>query len=477
MNPEPVASARSRGRRALLAASIAAALHACGPGGGEQGSTGASPGPGAARNVILLSIDTLRADHLGCYGYARETSPALDALAQRGALFEDVVSSSSWTVPAHMSMLTGLYPRSHGVSTDAKELPAETTTLAEHLSGLGFVAGAIVNTGLLRKHGFPRGFVLYDVLNPRERAGADSAAGARASAPTIVARARAWLQARPERRFFLLLHLYDLHTDYAPRPEYLARFERPYSGTVTGTTTELRDYMMRAPGTRELGPEDARRLIDLYDAEIRQLDDAVAGLFATLDELGLAEDTLLVVTSDHGEEFLDHGDVLHGKTLHPEMVQVPLILVGPGVPRGARIRGQVSPVDLFPTIATLLGVSRPDGLEGLDLSAAWRAPAAWPPQRALFAETRSWPGHAEGSLHAAIRKDSWALHYDHLSGEKRLFHHDQDPGELTDLAARDPERVEALWRELEAFLANAKELEDQPISEEELEELRALGYR
>ena len=472
---------RTRVHSLLFSLSLVAPSLACRPGEAERPAENATSGfdlaPGVARNLILISIDTLRADHLGCYGYGRETSPALDALAKRGALFEQDISSSSWTVPAHMSMLTGLYPRSHGVDSGAKLLAPETITLAQHLSRLGFVTGAIVNTGLLRKHDFPRGFARYKLIAPAGKSWGASRNADSCSAPKILESAGEWMRANSRQRFFLFLHIYDVHADYSPLPEYLALFERPYSGPANGTTTQLQEYMLRPPGGEEWGSQEALRLIDLYDAEIRQLDDALARFFASLEELGVANETLLIVTSDHGEEFLDHGDVLHGQTLHTEVVHVPLILVGPGVPRGARFRGQVSPVDLFPTSTALLGLSALDGLEGLDLSSAWRAPSAWPAERALYSETRSWSGSPEGSLRGMIQRGPYALHYDRLSGKQQLFWHEDDPRELTDIAERDPQRVQALWRELEAFLAGAQELEDSPMTEDELKELQALGYR
>ncbi len=423
--------------------------------------------PGEPRNLILLSIDTLRADHLGCYGYDRETSPALDRLAASGVLFEEVTSSAPWTVPAHMSMLTGLYPRTHGVVDFRKELPKALTTLAEHLLAQGFATAGMVNAPMMRKVGFPRGFESYEYQHEPPRP----------DAPEILAAALDWMQRQGDRRFFLFLHLYDVHSDYSPGREYKKRFERPYGGAVRGINEELRGYCTLPAEERTWSQEDAEHLIDLYDAEIRQLDDTLAEFFGSLRSSGLLDRTVLAVTSDHGEEFLEHAGVLHGPTLHTEVLRVPLLLVGPAVPRGARFPGAASPVDLFPTFTSLLAVPAPPGLEGTDLTRAWREHGAWPRERAVFAETSSWIGSEEDAYRVAIRRGDYALHYDREREERRLYHRHEDPGEHRDVAGREPERLRELSLELEAFLEELQVLEDtRVISPEEAAELEALGY-
>jgi arylsulfatase A-like enzyme len=187
---------------------------------------------------------------------------------------------------------------------------------------------------------------------------------------------------------------------------------------------------------------------------------------------------LLVLTSDHGEEFLEHGAVLHGRALYREILHVPLILAGPGIPRGARYGGEVSPVDLVPTLLGALDLEAPAGVEGIDLSAAWRDPGAWPPRRAVFSETRSWAGSEQGDFRARIRRGPWTLDLDQRSGKRRLFHLEEDPAELADASSRHPDVARELWSELEGYLAGTRgPLESTPASQEELEALQALGYR
>jgi arylsulfatase A-like enzyme len=447
-------------RRSL--APILLALVGCGP---------STPPRETARSVILLSIDTLRADRLGCYGNERDLTPAMDALAARGALFTDSVASAPWTVPTHMSLLTGTHPATHRVDGHRRALPADLPTLAEHLAAQGFTTGAIVNAPLLnRRHGFTRGFRDWKLVPYSE-----TEVG---SAPEILATARAWIEARGEERFFLFLHVYDVHSDYRPAEPYRARYVAPYDGPADGTTDQLKAFRLREPDAPELGPADARHLAELYDAEVRQLDDVLAEFLDWIGESGRSADTLVVLTSDHGEEFGEHGDFLHGRTLHPELVDVPLLLAGPGVPVGARLDVPASSVDLVATATSLLGVPTPASNEGVDLSLAWRAAGRIDPARILFSESRSWMGREDEDVRSAVRSGPHALHHDSLTGGRRLYDHRRDPGEQLDLASEDPERAGELWDALEAYLTGARAAADETDAPtgQELGQLRDLGY-
>ena len=209
------------------------------------------------QNVLLISLDTLRADHLGCYGYERPTTPQIDALAARGVLFENAISTASWTVPSHMSMLTGLYPRTHGVGSWLKSLPDDVVTLAQVLSKEGVHTAAHVNTRLLGQNkGFARGFDSYKILNSKKN---DPGA-----APQIVDETITWLGERGAELFFLFLHIYDAHGDYLANAECTEEFVRPYTGPCTGKTPQLRAYR-RGEIDVTWDQEDAQHMIDLYD--------------------------------------------------------------------------------------------------------------------------------------------------------------------------------------------------------------------
>jgi arylsulfatase A-like enzyme len=416
------------------------------------------------RNLLLISIDTLRADHLGCYGYPRNTTPTLDRLAAEGVLFENATAPSSWTVPSHASLLSGRYPRSHGVQEPEHRFPDDVETLASLLEHHGYASRGIINVGLIWR--LSSGFRSYRSL--------PHATGPRGMASVVHATALRWLERRPERPVFLFLHHYDVHSDYVAQPRYERMFAEPYAGVADGTTEQLK--RVRGGGLA-LDAADAQHLANLYDAGIRQLDDALGDFLAVLRERELLEDMLLVITSDHGEEFLEHGDVLHGRTLHQELVRVPLIFWGDGLPRGLRVSQPVSLVDVMPTLTAQLGIPSPSGIEGISLDAYWREGSEAPDRGPIFSETSTWMGNTEEDFRHAVRSGAHTLHRDGRSGAYALYDLRADPLEQVDIAPREPERVAELRRELDRF-AQAERVPAPlaPLSDEETEELRRLGY-
>jgi arylsulfatase A-like enzyme len=415
-------------------------------------------------NLLLVSVDTLRAGLLGSYGYERPTSPAFDALAARGVVFERAMAASPWTLPSHASLLTGRYPSRHGVRRAGAALPADVPSWAAALREQGFTTAAVVNSHLLgRDSGLERGFddfVLVDEdVELRE--------------PSRVAEfAEGWLSLPRREPFFLFLHFYDVHSNYWSRPEYEAKFTRPYGGRLDGSTRQL---MAVREGRLTLRPADVRHLVDLYAAGIRQLDDVLARLVAVLEREGLLEHTLVVLTSDHGEEFLEHGDVMHGRTHFEEVLHVPLVFVGPGVPAGVRVPEPVSLVDVLPTALGLLGRPAPAGLDGRDLRPLWERPGASLGERWLFAEA-DWRNEEDDVLRA-VRSGHWKLVVNRRSGERRLYDLARDPRERVDVAAEHPDVVRRLEAALAEFAAGAREdAPAAPLTPEEIEKLRALGY-
>ena len=417
------------------------------------------------RLLVLISIDTLRPDHLGAYGYERATSPLLDAVAAVGVLFADVTTTSPWTLPAHASLLTGLYPNRHGVRSTGAVLPAEVATLAAELSAHSFRTAAIVNSVYLkREQGFDRGFDEY--LYVRELV------SQREPSRLITDRAVQWLERHGDGPAFLFLHYYDVHSDYASLPAYEASFARSYRGRADGTTRQLLRW--RHGQETSVRPSDADHLRDLYDAGIRQLDDELGRLFEFLAASGLADATLLAITSDHGEEFFEHGGVLHGLTQYRELVRVPWLLRGPGVPAGRRIEEPVSLVDVVPTLMSALAVPAPAGLDGLDLTRLWNGDGRLP-ERTLFsgADHNKRPPDAT----ASARRGRFCLHLDRPSGRLALYDLARDPGEKTDVAAQEPDVVSRLRAELAEREGGARAVAPRrELAPEEIEGLRSLGY-
>jgi hypothetical protein len=329
----------------------------------------AAPSPAGARahppidNVVLISIDSLRADHLGSYGYPRATSPTLDALAAQGVRFSHAVSATSWTLPSHMSMLTGRYPLAHGVLEDTDRLPDGIPTLAESLQGAGISTGGIVSMQFVgSSYGFGRGFDYYDDHTIPAKNEVDALRDE--PAPKVEELALRFLGDHQQRRFFLFLHFWDVHYDYVPPPPYDTMFDPTYRGSVTGE-----NFLDNPAVYKGMPAADLAHLLALYDGEIRWVDDHIAHIVAALDALGLADRTAIIVTADHGDEFFEHGFKGHRRTLYDEVVHVPLIMRIPGQ-ASAVVDTPVSLVDLMPTILELTGVPAPAGLDGTSVMAA-----------------------------------------------------------------------------------------------------------
>jgi arylsulfatase A-like enzyme len=427
---------------------------------------GCSGRPEPRRGVILLVIDTLRADRVGAYGYARDTTPGLDAMAARGVLFESVQSAAPWTIPSAATLLTGLYPRSHGVLTVGHPLPADVGTLASLLRDDGYATGAVVNLTMLRTvHGFSRGFDTFRVISQDQ--------AAEGAARRVNELALDWMERNARERFFLFVHHYDVHSNYTARPRYRRMFVEPYEGVANGTTKQLKRHRR---GEIRLDADDARHLGDLYDAGLRQLDDDLAQFFEALRARNLLEGVTVIVTSDHGEEFFEHGDFLHGRTLHRELVHVPLLFFGHGIPEGVRVVQPVSHVDVMPTIAALLGTPVPYPVDGVDLSAHWgKDPPRRP--RALFSEADNWHHRQGDNFRRAVRVDRFTLHLDANSGRYSLYDLERDPGEQTDLVESEAEVAAELRAQLDTFVAGGRDARAPvELSPEVIEELRSLGY-
>ncbi|MGH8311469.1 MAG: sulfatase, partial [Steroidobacteraceae bacterium] len=293
--------------------------------------------PAARRNasarpdIVLVSIDSLRADHLGAYGYARPTSPGLDRLAANGVRFEWAISTTSWTLPAHAALFTGLYDSAHGLVDDGLRLADAHVLLAEMLHDHGYhTAGFFGGPYLHPIFGFGQGFDVYESCMIPELA---SAASVRAdissetghalrdvTGPRTLAAVTRWLESVDERPFFLFVHLWDVHYDYVPPPEYVLGFDPGYTGTIDG-----RDYMGDPAIHAGMPARDREHVIALYDAEIRFTDDVLARILDALQARGRLGSAIVVVTADHGEGLGEHGETTHGMLVHDATQRVPLI--------------------------------------------------------------------------------------------------------------------------------------------------------
>jgi arylsulfatase A-like enzyme len=471
--PQPVRPPRGPFPATLVGAVLGAVL--------LTGSCGGGP-DGRPRNVILISLDTLRPDHMSCYGHERETTPNLDRKVAGGALFTDVTSVAPWTLPAHATMLTGLYPSHHGLKDHDARLSDKHVTLAEEFRDAGYETLAVVNTHNVGApqfqmlQGFEKSFYVQEIeVNP----GGVGKTKQRTfnSGPSVVSTAKDYLRDN-DRPFFLFLHFYDAHTDFTPKEEFFDRFVEPYSGRMTGHTGQLAGIRARGEGPT-LTEEDLRFLRQMYDAEICQLDDLLGRFFEWLDEEGLAQDTLFVVTSDHGEEFVEHGSVLHGTTQYEELLDIPLLMWGPGVPSGTVIDAPVSTIDIVPTILGMMDLPSRETRDGVDVSVLWKGGSL--PERLLFGEAdhnNVVDRQEVTDIRHMVREGSLKLHHNTATGQYELYDIDSDAGEQSDRSESRAQDVERLRLALEDFRATA--VEPEPVGAEmsaaDREKLDALGY-
>ena len=474
--------------------------------------------PGAKPEiVILISIDTLRADHLGLYGHHRFTSPTLDLFALEGSVFEDASSVAPWTLPAHASMLTGLYPLGHAVVDADSKLPEAIPTIAKLLGENGWKTAAAVNSAwLLRKtHEVTRDFDHFLFVQ--------EAVAARLPTTAITDQAIAWIRESKDSNLFVFMHYYDVHSDYTSLPRFENLMVSPYEGEADGTswqlnvqsmpdifieschtdfeeekcsfgsgeTTRLVDSSVRK---KKFEPEDIRHLEELYDAGIRQLDTELGRFFELLRAEHLLDSTRIIITSDQGEEFSDHGSFYHVETPYQEILHVPLIFRGPGIAAGRRIQAPVSLVDLAPTILAWAGVDAPIEIDGLDLSPllaqAHAENAAEDLTKRLnrrfqYGEATAgsqWESKIPGlvSVLSSIRKGPFKLVHSSLDDEVKLFDLGVDPNETTDVAVQNPEIAQTLRDKMarrKAELAGEASQQNRvELDPEDVERLRALGY-
>ncbi|NLH50998.1 MAG: sulfatase [Myxococcales bacterium] len=400
--------------------------------------------PAEIRNVLLITIDSLRADHVGCYGYPQPTTPTLDAFAHANVQFRNAYASSPWTLPSHASIFTGLYADTHGVGMVSRALTANSLLLGNVLKNHGYRTGAVVCAPLLsRTYGFQYGFEDYDtdLVAPTFKQARQVKVG-----PDVTERGLQWMEQNRRKPFFLFLHYWDVHYDYNPPPEYVRMFDPDYQGEIDGLGIHNRKDIVSG-----MDPRDLRHLVALYDGEIRYTDDAIGKLFAGLSELGLEQNTLVIVTSDHGEEFLDHGGIAHTRTCYEELIRVPLLIRVPWLPAGPRVvDGLTSLVDLFPTVLDLLGIKHKKlPLQGISLADAIRDGQTLP-DREIFAETKRGqlePTDREFRWAAVLAPDRWKLHRlgNGKNDLKRLvFDLRADPGETANRETDDPDRTRKL---------------------------------
>jgi len=469
------------------------------------------------QGVILVVADTLRKDHLSVYGYERETSPQLSRMASQGVLFKDVLSQATWTKVSMPSLMTSLYPRTNTVQDFTHRLPADAKTLAEVYREAGFATAGF--SSVLFNGKFTNLHQGYEEFHER---GSLEIERDSKTAWGYVDRAREWLRVHRSGPFFMVLHVFDPHDPYEPyRPWNTLWADPARKAEHEENMKKVREFI-RDPLMKQFGMPAREELVRAgidpgdyigyerawYDGSIRGMDAEIGRLLEHLRNLGLAEKTLIAFTSDHGEEFLEHGRMFHGQTVYGELTNVPLILYRPGaLPAGAVVERTVETVDLMPTLLALSGLPAPERMQGESLlplvsqaarpqqqaaspSSRWTAYAAEEASRPAFsqkARTLDFGGPPPHELAAyTVVLDGWKLIYnpERPEGwpEHELYDHRNDPLNRTDVAGEHPQVVERLAPLLKEWLAETEaaalsaEEAAEGLTEQELEKLRSLGY-
>lgn len=428
-------------------------------------------------NVLLIVLDTLRADRLGAYGSTRGLTPFLDELAASGVVFENAYAASSWTSPSIASLFTSRHPVQHGVVGFESVLGEGEATLAESLRALGFTSGGFsANFRIAEALGYGQGFDVWRayLTSPDERE-----AGPKVPARYVRQQALAWLSSvwdrEAPRPVFLYVHFMEPHSPYDPPDPVRERIVPRASPEEADTANAL------LVGLRfgDLSDQQVALLAELYDAEVATLDAELRTLFGELRATGFLEDSIVVVVADHGEEFREHGMLLHGITLFEPGVRVPLLLVGPGLDAGRRVAQPVSLLDVAPTLLDLLGAPAQEPFEGRSLLPQVRGQADDVPPRDILLDLAPKPDPKEVRTHSrGLVRGSRKLLVD-PDGRSRVFDLARDPAELA--ASGVKSEVSELVAALESERAELESRAGAPVPAAQLDaktrdDLRALGY-
>ncbi|MHC4457468.1 MAG: sulfatase-like hydrolase/transferase [Planctomycetota bacterium] len=397
--------------------------------------------PKEIRNVLLISIDTCRADYLSCYGYPRQTTPHIDAFAAEGVVFENTISPIPITLPAHASMLTGTIPPYHGVHDNSDyQLDQSNVTLAEILKDNGFTTGGIISAFVMdSEFGIDQGFDTYNDRFEQERKTAGDISeriGAEASRFALD-----WLDQHKNEKFFLFLHYFDPHGDYVPPEPFASKFAD-----------------------------------NLYAGEIAYTDHCIGLVLSKLKELGLYDSTLIIITADHGEMLGEHGELSHLYFIYQSAIKVPLILRLPGQRRSKRIDELVGLIDIVPTVCSLLGIDVPQHVQGQDLSLCLLGKDSPNRDRHVYCESLFATRYNGNSLLGVVNNRFKYIQ----TTRPELYDLVQDPYETRNMIKELPRQVQLLQGRLKQMLEQSirqGEFETKlELDEQSRKRLESLGY-
>ncbi|MFB0562462.1 MAG: sulfatase [Candidatus Lokiarchaeia archaeon] len=418
-------------------------------------------------NIILISIDALRADHLSCYGYHRNTSPNIDRLASQGVLFKTAFSQATWTLPSHASIFLSQYVWRHKVDCREKRLDNSFTLLAEILKDRNYTTCAFVSGGfLLSRFGFDQGFEIYDDRIPGRRG--------RYEISSYINKLLSWLESVKSRKFFLFIHTCNVHAPYNPPSPYSDLYTKEHYERIK-TSKGIRLKKLNAS---KLTLEEIDYIIAVYDAGINYVDEQLGKIFEKLDQLSIDDNTIIILTADHGEAFGEHGTLSHGHKPYIEEVHVPLIMKGPRIPTNIIYENYVQHIDIVPTILEILNIRQRKKMQGRSLLALMK-------NCEIKGDFKTYSFGQAGKkpqirFSMSLRTKEWT----YIMNQRRpdeLYDRINDPKEQNNIIEKRPLIAKKLKKELEDFIALTSEAEPQVaekmhIDEELKESLKSLGY-
>ena len=420
-------------------------------------------------NIILISIDALRADHLSCYGYYRNTSPNIDRLASQGVLFKNAFSQATSTLLSHTSIFLSQYVWRHKVDNPDKRLGNSFTTLAEILKDRNYTTCAFVGGGLVSaKFGFNRGFEIYDDGIPGK--------GRHNEISSYMDRLLSWLKSVKNRKFFLFIHTYDVHEPYnSPEPYFDLYTKGCSEGKHLRTSEGIKPGELDAS---KLTPEEIDYIIAVYDGGINYVDDQLGKIFEKLKQLGIDDNTIIIVTADHGEAFREHGRLGHSHRPYIELIHVPLIMRGPGIPTNRIYENWVQHIDIVPTILEILNTPQREEMQGRSI-----LPLMNNCEIEEDFKTYSfgyYKNKHESPFSMSSRTKEW-IYIMNQNGPDELYDRINDPKEQNNIIEKRPLIAQKLKEELADFIALTSEAKPQvaekiDIDEELKEQLKSLGY-
>jgi len=429
------------------------------------------------KNVILISVDTLRADHLSCYGYARQTSPHIDELANKGVLFYNNITQATASLPAYASIFTSRYSSQHKAVADHISHPKISNvillseseiTLAEILKKNGYITAAFTDGAETAKiFNIDQGFDIYN----------DDAGGIK----NINQRVFSWMEENQNNKFFLFVQAYDPHSPYEPPGHFRSLFqsdkqkELEKNAVFTDKDNIDEDFDGEIDEDMELTEDMIYNFVALYDGEIAYTDKHIGELFRKIDELGLRDSTLIIFTSDHGEEFKEHSGLRHGQTVYDEVIHVPLIFANEKLFSQKRINNQVRSIDIAPTILEILNIPIPEVMMGKSLVGLMNGESE--SERLAISES-------EARDKLSCRSLTYKLILTHDTSQLEIFNLQNDPGEKKDIHAHNDElsiykkclvKI-SQWKKLAEDSALVSRVHNMEYDDKLKKQLQELGY-